>query len=61
MQLRYLKNVSPAGDSISKINAIAWSPNGNKLASVGEDRVVYLYNDAGERKDKFPTKASDKG
>jgi intraflagellar transport protein 172 len=30
-----------------------------KLAAVTTDKVVYLFDDAGERKDKFKTKPAD--
>ncbi|MEW5300130.1 MAG: hypothetical protein WDW38_002966 [Sanguina aurantia] len=59
MQLRYLKNVLPAGDSIQKVTSLTWSANNGKLAAVTTDKVVYLFDENGERKDKFKTKAAD--
>ena len=38
---------------------MAWSPNNQKLAVATHDRVVHLFDETGERKDKFPTKAAD--
>lgn len=46
---------------MKKVSAIAWSSNGKKLAIASADKTVYLFDDAGEKKDKFPTKPSDKG
>lgn len=46
-------------DAPVKISAIAWSPNNNKLAVATADRTVYLFDDQGEKKDKFPTKPAD--
>jgi len=45
---------------MQKISALAWSPNGKKLAVSTADRVVHLFDEHGEKKDKFPTKPSDK-
>ena len=39
--------------------AIAWSPNNMKLAVCNGDRIILLYDEKGEKRDKFPTKASD--
>uniref|UniRef100_A0A8D8X160 Intraflagellar transport protein 172 homolog n=1 Tax=Cacopsylla melanoneura TaxID=428564 RepID=A0A8D8X160_9HEMI len=39
--------------------ALAWAPNNIKLAVCGADRIIYLFDDKGERKDKFPTKPAD--
>ena len=60
MQLRYSKNLQSAVDGMQKISALTWSPNGQKLAVSTADRVIHLYDDAGERKDKFPTRPAEK-
>ncbi|KAJ3395502.1 hypothetical protein HDU92_005616 [Lobulomyces angularis] len=59
MQLRHLKTVIPASDAPNRVSAIAWSPNNQKLAVVGADRVVQLFDETGERKDRFSTKPAD--
>ena len=46
-------------DAPVKITAISWSPNNNKLAVATADRTVYLFDDQGDKKDKFPTKPAD--
>ena len=68
MNLRYSANVMKFEDGMKKVSAIAWSSTGKKLAIASADKVlpslfqsVYLFDDAGEKKDKFPTKPSDKG
>lgn len=38
---------------------MCWSPNCQKLAVATADRTVLLFDDTGERKDKFSTKPSD--
>ncbi|CAH0385245.1 unnamed protein product [Bemisia tabaci] len=58
MQLKHLTSVSPALEAQSSILAVAWSPNNLKLAICNNDRIIYLYDDKGEKKDKFPTKAA---
>lgn len=45
--------------SAAKITALAWAPNNNKLAVCGVDRVVLLFDDQGEKRDKFATKPAD--
>ncbi|XP_046396687.1 intraflagellar transport protein 172 homolog [Ischnura elegans] len=59
MQLKHLKNVLPAQESPDKIAAITWAPNNLKLAICSSDRVVQLFDDTGEKKDKFPSKPVD--
>ncbi len=60
MQIRHLKTVIPASeDGPNRISAVAWSPNNQKLAVAGADRVISLYDETGERKDRFSTKPSD--
>lgn len=44
---------------IHRITSMAYSPNNAKFAVATPDRVVMLFNEAGERKDKFTTKPSD--
>ena len=41
------------------MTALAWAPNNNKLAVCTVDRVVVLYDDQGEKRDKFATKPAD--
>lgn len=61
MKLRHLKNViSPVGDgSFHNVTDICWSPNNMKLAVSTSEKQVIIFDDSGERKDKFSTKASD--
>jgi intraflagellar transport protein 172 len=39
--------------------AVAWSPNNQRIAVATYDRVIHLFDEMGERKDKFPTKPAD--
>jgi intraflagellar transport protein 172 len=59
MQLRFLQAIQTATTPNARISTMAWSPNGQKLAVAGQDRVVVLYDDAGDKKDKFATKTAD--
>jgi intraflagellar transport protein 172 len=59
MQLRHLKTIHGAQESIAKVTGICWSANNRKLAIVTTDRVVHLCDDLGERRDKFSTKPAD--
>ena len=44
-----------------EVTAIAWSPNAQRLAVVGVDKIVQLFDENGERRDRFSTKPADKG
>ena len=46
-------------EGAAKICAMAWSPNNMKLAVCTYDRVILLYDEMGERRDKFATKPAD--
>ena len=38
---------------------MAWSQNNQKFAVCGADRVVHLFDEYGDKKDKFSTKPCD--
>ena len=59
MQLKYIKNILQCQDGAAKITALSWSPNNLKLAVCTADRVIILFDDTGERRDKFSTKPAD--
>lgn len=46
-------------DGACKVTAMAWSPNNTKMAVITMDRVVILYDELGERRDKFSTKPAN--
>ncbi|CAM9471403.1 unnamed protein product, partial [Hapterophycus canaliculatus] len=49
------------GVKMSKVMAVAWAPNNRKLAVCTADRVVALYDENLEKRDRFSTKPADKG
>lgn len=59
MQLKYLMTVLDPQPQINRISCMAWSPNNLKLAVGTPDRVVLLFDENGQRRDKFSTKPSD--
>lgn len=59
MLIKHSKNILTPQDGASKICALAWSPNNTKLAVCTSDRVVLLYDEIGEKKDKFSLKPAD--
>ncbi len=59
MHIKYLKNILACQDGAAKITAVAWSPNNMKLAVCTSDRVIILFDDTGEKRDKFSTKPAD--
>ena len=58
-QLSILNKFSIFKDGACKVTAMAWSPNNTKMAVVTMDRVVILYDELGERRDKFSTKPAN--
>eukprot|EP00049_Salpingoeca_infusionum_P011387 m.198132 g.198132 ORF g.198132 m.198132 type:complete len:1733 (+) comp14914_c0_seq4:203-5401(+) len=56
MQLKHLQTIREVQEGSAKVTAVAWSPNNIKLAVVTVDRVVSLFNEDGEKQDKFSTK-----
>jgi intraflagellar transport protein 172 len=61
IQLKHLRTIIPSGDSIAKITAIAWSPNNTRMAAISSNKMVVLYDENGESKDKFNTKPGESG
>ena len=51
--------VAPSQDGAAKVTCLAWAPNNMKLAVCTVDRVVLLYDEQGERRDKFSTNPLD--
>ena len=60
MQLRHLQSITPPSEGILKVTAVCWAPKGKKLAVCTTDRVVLMFDEEGNRKDKFSTKPADK-
>jgi len=60
MKLRHMKTLLPPADGMCKVTAMCFSPNNRRLAVVTVERVVYLFDENGERKDKFSTKPKEK-
>ena len=61
MQLKHLQSLTQPGDGIVKVTALCWAPNGKKMAMCSTDRVVVMFDDEGNRRDRFATKPADKG
>ena len=62
MQLRHMKTVQPAAEGekvMQRVTALCWAPNNMRLAAVPTDRIVHLFDENGERRDKFSTKPAD--
>ena len=61
MQLTYLQTLlTPNQDGPAKVTAICFSPNDRRLAVCLVDRIVYLFDENGERREKLSTKPADK-
>uniref|UniRef100_A0A8C2A4U9 Intraflagellar transport 172 n=1 Tax=Cyprinus carpio TaxID=7962 RepID=A0A8C2A4U9_CYPCA len=59
MQLKYLKTLLTPQDGAAKVTCMAWAPNNAKFAVCTIDRVVILYDEQGEKRDRFTTKPAD--
>ncbi|XP_044747182.1 intraflagellar transport protein 172 homolog [Coccinella septempunctata] len=61
MQLKYSKTIIEGQETDAKICSICWSPNNKKLAVATIDRYILLFDENGERRDKFSTKPFNSG
>ncbi|XP_026810375.1 intraflagellar transport protein 172 homolog isoform X2 [Rhopalosiphum maidis] len=62
MKLKHLQSLTQqAEDGPFQVLAATWSPNNQKLAVCNNDRVVLLFDEAGVKRDKFPTKPAEHG
>jgi len=59
MQLNHLKTLHPAQNGLARVPALAWSLNNKRLAVADHGRFVHLYDESGERRDKFALKSGD--
>jgi len=59
MQLRHVKCVQPSQNCLARVAAVCWSPNNKRLAVADHNRFVHLFDESGERRDKFATKPGD--
>uniref|UniRef100_A0AAX7VS31 Intraflagellar transport 172 n=1 Tax=Astatotilapia calliptera TaxID=8154 RepID=A0AAX7VS31_ASTCA len=59
MQLKYIKTLLTSREFAAKVTCMAWAPNNIKFAVCTVDRVVLLYDEHGESRDKFSTKPVD--
>lgn len=46
-------------DQINEISSLTWSPNQQKLAVANADRTIILFDEHGEKRDKFAAKPGD--
>lgn len=60
MQIKYWKQLAAPIDGMQKISALAWSPDSKRYAVATADRSILLFNENGERKDRFNTRAAEK-
>ena len=60
MQIKYWKNLQQPIDGMQKISALAWSADSKRYAVATADRSILLFNENGEKKDKFNTRSAEK-
>lgn len=60
MKLKHVRTVLPPQAGLNKVTAVAWAPSNSRLAVVCTDRVVHLFDENGDKRDKFSTKAANK-
>ncbi|KER27764.1 hypothetical protein T265_05253 [Opisthorchis viverrini] len=59
MRLKHLKTIVAPQEAEARISCIAWSPNNKKLAVCSHDNIVSVFDENGERRDRFAAKAAD--
>ena len=57
MNFKHSRNLIPPGTQIAKICGIAWSPNNMRLAVATADKKIVLFDEEGNKKESFGTKA----
>lgn len=60
MKLKHVKTLMPPADGLCRVTSVCFAPNNVRLAVVTVDRVVHLFDENGDRRDKFATKQSEK-
>ena len=62
MQFKHVQTINQpaATETMLKVTALCWAPNGKRLAVCTADRVVLMFDEEGVKKDKFSTKPADK-
>lgn len=62
MKLKHQASLtSPTEGATIRVTSLVWSPNGKRLAVCTSDRVVWMFDENGVRKDKFATKPNQGG
>ncbi|KAH7719861.1 IKI3 protein [Aphelenchoides avenae] len=56
MKLKYLDTLIEAQSEVAAVPSLAFSPNGRKIAVATADRNILLFDEKGQRRDKFSTK-----
>ncbi|KAM5126276.1 intraflagellar transport protein 172 homolog [Mantella aurantiaca] len=59
MQLKHMKTLLTPQEGAAKVTCMAWSHGNGRFAVCTVDRVILLYDEQGERRDKFSTKPAD--
>ncbi|CDW58516.1 Intraflagellar transport 172 homolog [Trichuris trichiura] len=59
MFVKYDRELVPYQGRLAPIQSIAWSPDSSRLAVCNSDNVILLYDESGEKRDKFNTKSID--
>ena len=59
MQVKHIRTLAPAQNGFAKVQSICWSPNNRRLAVADCGRFINLYDEAGERREKFSTRPAD--
>jgi intraflagellar transport protein 172 len=59
MKFQRARQLMADSGGLVRVTALAFSPNSSRTAAVA-DRIVYLFDEAGERRDKFSTKPGEK-
>ncbi|KHJ47184.1 WD domain, G-beta repeat protein [Trichuris suis] len=59
MFVRYDKELIPYQGRLAPVQSVAWSPDSSRLAVCNSDNVIFLYDESGEKRDKFNTKSVD--
>jgi WD40 repeat protein len=61
VKLQHRGEVIPSSGRLSRVQSLAWSTNGRKLAVVLFPNTLHLYDEAGAKRDKIPPRPRETG
>ncbi|CAH8497562.1 unnamed protein product [Dicrocoelium dendriticum] len=59
MRLKHVQTIVAPQNTEARINCLTWSPDNKKLAVCTNDKIICIFDELGERRDRFSAKSVD--